>query len=313
MFARRDGQSPSLLAWLPAIVAKLAASPGLVSFTMTRRISFHRQSTVLALAVAASLFPARADVTLSPIVGSHMVLQRESACPIWGWADAGEEVTVEFAGQKQTAKPGADGKWMVKLAPMKANAKSETMIIRGRNTLTLEDVVVGEVWLCSGQSNMEVQVGGVDDAQKEIAAATDGLIRHIKVANPPAEKPADKVISGGWQAASPKTAGGFTAAGYFFARKLRKTLDVPVGLLGANWGGTKIEPWTPPAGFQQVPALKEIADKLAQYPTKKEKPDKADPTKKVLEVDLQSPLALYNGRIAPLVPFALRGALWYQG
>src|SRR6266446_7030255 len=142
---------------------------------MTRRIPFPCQFAVLALTVAAPLFSAHADVTLSPIIGSHMVLQRESACPIWGWADAGEAVTVEFAGQKQTAQPGADGKWMVKLAPMKASAKSETMTIRGKNALTLEDVVVGEVWLCSGQSNMEFTVGGVEDAQKEIAAATDGL------------------------------------------------------------------------------------------------------------------------------------------
>src|SRR5678816_749394 len=122
----------------------------------------------------------RADVTLSPIIGSHMVLQQKAACPVWGWADAGEEVTVEFAGQKQTAKPDANGKWMVKLTPLEARSDGRAMTIRGKNTLTLEDVVVGEVWLCSGQSNMEMVVASSQNAQTEIAAATDGLIRHIK-------------------------------------------------------------------------------------------------------------------------------------
>jgi sialate O-acetylesterase len=265
-------------------------------------------SALLTLIVSATAL-LRADVTLSPIIGSHMVLQRDAACPIWGWADAGEEVTVEFAGQKQTAKPDANGKWMVKLTPLKASAEGRELTIRGKNTLKLDDVVVGEVWLCSGQSNMEWNVGGTQNAKEEIAAATDGLIRHIKVENQPAEKPVAKVESrGGWQAASPQTVAGFTAVGFFFARELRKELNVPVGLLGSNWGGTRIEPWTTPSGFKQVPALKDIADKLDQYPG-------TDPGKngEPPKAKLQAPLALYNGRIAPLVPYAMRGALWYQG
>jgi sialate O-acetylesterase len=265
------------------------------------------------IVLASSILPVAADVTLSPIIGSHMVLQRESACPIWGWAGEGEEVTVEFAGQKQTAKPDASGKWMVKLQPMKANSTGQTMIIRGKNELKLDDVLVGEVWLCSGQSNMEMTVGSSMNAKEESAAATDSRIRHIKVNNPPTKTPEAKVISQGWQPATPQTVGGFTAAGYFFAREIAKNLDVPVGLLGANWGGTRIEPWTPPVGFKDVPALASIAEKLETFPETQEKPDKADPTKKVTEVKLQSPLALFNGRIAPLIPFAIRGALWYQG
>ena len=264
-------------------------------------------------ALATVILPANADVTLSPIIGSHMVLQRESACPVWGWAEQGEEVTVEFAGQKQVAKPDAAGKWMVKLKPMKANAKGETMTIRGKNEIKLEDVVVGEVWLCSGQSNMEWVVASSMNSKEEIANANDSRIRHIKVNNPPAKTPESKLISNGWQPASPKTVGGFTAVGYFFGRELAKELDVPIGLLGANWGGTRIEPWTPPVGFKQVPALANIAEKLDSYPETQEKPDKADPTKKVTEVKLTSPLALFNGRINPLIPYAIRGALWYQG
>jgi sialate O-acetylesterase len=274
----------------------------------------HRPFLPALVVLVSSILPASADVTLSPIIGSHMVLQRDSVCPIWGWADQGEEVTVEFGGQKQTAKPGADGKWMVKLQPMKANAKPQTMSIRGKNEVKLEDVLVGEVWLCSGQSNMEWSVAASMNPKEEIAAAKESRIRHIKIGNPPAKTPEAKVISpNGWQAASPQTAGGFTAVGYFFAREIVKELDVPVGLLGANWGGTRIEPWTPPVGFKDVPALSNIAAKLDSYPETQTKVDKADPTKKTVEAKLQSPLALYNGRIAPLVPFAIRGALWYQG
>ena len=263
--------------------------------------------------ILATAISARADVSLSPIIGSHMVLQRDAACPVWGWADAGEEVTVEFAGQKKTGKPDANGKWMVKLDAMKANATSAVMTVKGKNTLTLEDVVVGDVWLCSGQSNMEMTVGSSANAKEEIAAGDQPLIRHLKVNNQGAVKPDEKVVSGGWQNASPQTVGGFTGVGYFFAKTVRKEVDVPIGLLGANWGGTRIEPWVPPQGFKAVPALKDIADKLDQFPSKSEKPDKADPTKTVVSVNIQTPLALFNGRIAPLVPFAIKGALWYQG
>lgn len=260
------------------------------------------------LAVAFSVTPLlHAEVSLSPIIGSHMVLQRDAACPIWGWADAGEEVTVEFAGQKHTAKPDADGKWMVKLKPLKASAQGATMTIRGKNTLTLEDVVVGEVWLCSGQSNMEWSVAASLNPKEEIAAANDGLIRHIKVNHTPAQQPVAKLERTEWKLASPQTAGNFTAVGYFFARELRKELNVPIGLLGSNWGGTRIEPWTPPVGFKQVPALKNIADKLDTYPATSTGKDGK------VKIDHQSPLALYNGMIAPLVPYAIRGSLWYQG
>jgi sialate O-acetylesterase len=260
-------------------------------------------------AILAITLAAHADVSLSPIISSHMVLQRDSACPVWGWADAGEQVTVEFAGQKHSAMPDAGGKWTVKLTPMKASAEGRSMKISGKNTVTLEDVVVGEVWLCSGQSNMEWTVAGAANPKEEIANGTHPRIRHIKISNPPSVKPEDKVISNGWQGASPATVANFTAVGYFFAREIVKNLDVPVGLIGANWGGTRIEPWTPPIGFKKTPALKDIAAKLDQLPTSR--PSKADPAKR--DADLQSPLALYNGRIAPLVPYALRGALWYQG
>jgi len=263
--------------------------------------------------LAALAAPAHADVTLPSVIGSHMVLQRGVECPIWGWADPNEAVTVEFAGRKQRTRAGDDGAWMVRLRPMKASSEPRTLTVRGNNTVTLDDILVGEVWLCSGQSNMEWGVAQSDNAQQEIANANHPRIRHIKIPHRPSEKPEKNVPSDGWKATTPQTVGGFTAVGYYFGRELTKELDVPVGLIGSNWGGTRIEPWMPPQGLLAVPALADIAGKLDTFPEKRVQPDPNNPLRRVSVINHQSPLALYNGMIHPLVPFAIRGALWYQG
>lgn len=262
------------------------------------------------LAIATAV---QADVKVPAIFSSHMVLQADVECPVWGTADAGEDVSVSFAGQTASAKADADGKWIVRLKAMKPNATAQVLTVKGKNTLTFEDVLIGEVWLCSGQSNMEWAVGQSDNAKQEIADANHPRIRHIKIKHRPSEKPASDVPSDGWQVCSPQTVGGFTAVGYFFGREIMNKLDVPIGLIGSNWGGTRIEPWTAPEGFKQVPALKSIADKLDTFPAKSEKKDKSTPPKVTIEINHQSPLALYNGMIYPLIPYAFRGALWYQG
>jgi sialate O-acetylesterase len=247
---------------------------------------------------------ARADVALPAVIGNNMVLQRDKPVPIWGTAAAGEKVTVKFASQTKSATTGDDGRWRITLDPLaaKPDQKPQQMEVQGSNTITVENILIGEVWLCSGQSNMEWTVGQSNNAGSEIAAADFPQIRHIKIAHTPAAEPQTVARTGGWQECNPQTAGGFTGVGYYFARKLHKDLKVPIGLLGSNWGGTRIEPWIPPAGFQSVEALKDIADNLDQYP--RGKPNR---------VQHQSALALYNGMIHPLVPFAIRGALWYQG
>ena len=261
-----------------------------------------------------------ADVKLPAVIGSHMVLQRAQACPIWGWADVGEEVTVEFAGQKLTTKADGQGRWSVSLRAMKASATPRTMTVTGKNKLVLEDLLVGEVWLCSGQSNMEWPVSASANPKEEIASGNYPRIRHIKIPHRPSAKPESDVTTDGWQVCSSNTVGNFSAVGYFFGRKLMEDLDVPVGLIGCNWGGTRIEPWTPPVGFQSVPALKkDFADKLDTFPALNEKKDKDKKVvldaegRPVMEVNHQSALALYNGMVHPLEPFAIRGALWYQG
>jgi len=266
---------------------------------MTKRFLF--SSSILV--VIFSAFFVQAETKLPSILGSHMVLQQGEKCPIWGWDEAGTGVTVSFAGQTHTTKAGKDGRWQVSLNAMKVNAKGAALTIKGSSTVKLEDVLVGEVWLCSGQSNMEWTVSRSANPKEEIANGNHPLIRHIKIPHRPSAKPESNVSSTGWQPCTPKVVANFTAVGYYFGRHLHKKLNVPIGLIGSNWGGTRIEPWIPPVGFKSVPALKaNFADKLDQFPAKRGN-----------GVNHQSPLALYNGMIHPLLPYTIKGALWYQG
>ena len=256
----------------------------------------------LALLLTAFAQPLPAEVELPSIIGNHMVVQRGQEVPIWGWDEPGTKVTVTLGDATATATADQSGKWLVRLPAMKAGGP-HTLKVSGSSTVEAKDVLVGEVWLCSGQSNMEWPVSRSQNAEQEIAEGNHPQIRHIKIPHTPTEEPQDRVPSDGWKPASPKTVGDFTAVGYFFARHLQDELDVPIGLIGSNWGGTRIEPWTPPEGFKQVPALKDLAGNLEKFPEKT----------KDGKVNHQSPLALYNGMIHPLVPYAIRGALWYQG
>jgi sialate O-acetylesterase len=277
---------------------------------MFSRSGIKRLSAVLSLGV--SLSASLADVKLPSVLGSHMVLQRGVECPIWGWADAGEAVTVSFAGQNATTTAGKDGKWQVNLKALTASAKGRSLTVKGKNTVKLADVLVGEVWLCSGQSNMEWTVDRANNPKEEIANGNHPRLRHIKIPHRPSRNPESDVPSTGWQVTTPAVVAKFTAVGYFFGRHLMNELDVPIGLIGSNWGGTRIEPWTPPVGFKEVPALGDISDKLDTYPAMRKVKDRK--TGKVSEViNHQSPLALYNGMISPLLPYAIRGAIWYQG
>lgn len=279
--------------------------------------SFSRSLALLATLAAVS---AHADVKLPAIFSDRMVLQRDQKVPVWGWADEGEKVTVEFAGQKAETV-AKDGKWSVSLTPLKGSSTGAKFSVTGKNKVEFADVVVGEVWFCSGQSNMEWSVAASKNAKEEIAAANNPRIRHFKVPHVTAAEPQTEVkTSGGWQLTATNTVGGFTAVGYYFAREIQKELDVPIGLIGCNWGGTRIEPWTPPVGFQSVPALKtEFTDKLATFPARsvakskdgKEILDKSG--KPVVNVNHTSPLSIYNAMVHPIIPFAIKGALWYQG
>jgi sialate O-acetylesterase len=290
---------------------------------------------------------ARGDVTLPAIFGSHMVLQQGGAIPVWGQAEAGEEVTVTLG--QNTAKTTADaqGNWRVSL-PESGVARGLTLSVAGRNTVTFDDVAVGEVWLASGQSNMEMGVGVCLDPEKEIAAADYPDIRLIDVPKLTAPLP-QRDFSGAWVRCSPETLGkhgtwgGFSAAAFYFGRELHKVLGVPIGLIDSSWGGSAIEPWTPPEGFRSIATLPDLSRRVeigtigtAAHRQAAEEAIAATakwlvearaalaaetvvtappglPGELAPLAGYGDPTAMYNAMIAPLVPYALRGAIWYQG
>jgi len=196
-------------------------------------------AAVLALATAARAPALGADapaaLRLPAVIGNHMVLQRDQPVPLWGWDRPGTKVTVRFAGQEQSAPAGADGKWMVRLDAMPACAEPAQMTVTGSSKITLSDVLVGEVWLCSGQSNMEQGMKMIDDSAREIADADHPHLRLLLVPKRPSLVPVDDV-NARWQPCTPQTVaqggwGGFSAAAYFFGRKIHKDVKVPVGLI----------------------------------------------------------------------------------
>ena len=234
-----------------------------------------------------------AAVKLPGVIGDNMVLQRGQSLPIWGWAGPGDKITVSIAGQEVSAKAGPDGRWSVALAKLDAqpgNAPLEMTIQSSSGDVRkLRNILVGEVWVCSGQSNMAMGVSMVQKAQEEIAAAKYPQIRLLTVPMRMAPAPVAD-ISAAWSECSPKTiaSGGFSATAYFFGRALHKELSVPVGLIHTSWGGTPAEFWTSRDALAAVPELKPLCG-VANSST------------------------LYNGMIAPLAPFGIRGAIWYQG
>ncbi|MFT5127122.1 MAG: sialate O-acetylesterase [Rhodothermales bacterium] len=298
-------------------------------------------SRLFSLALLLASASALANVSLPGFFGSHMVLQRDTPMPFWGWAAAGESVSVSFAGKTAETKADAAGKWRVEL-PAQPAGGPHTLSVRGKNELTYSDILVGEVWLCSGQSNMEWTVRSSANAATEIAAATYPRIRHIKVPKRPSAVPLDD-IKGSWKVCSPGTAANFTACGYFMARNLLAELDVPIGLINSSWGGTRVEPWTAPEGFAAVPALASIKAQvdartaasptyrkaLTQHISATEKwvasaktsltdltpvpPPPALPASLKPPTNYQDPVMLYNGMIHALVGLPFRGAIWYQG
>ncbi|MCF8224283.1 MAG: beta galactosidase jelly roll domain-containing protein [Bacteroidales bacterium] len=196
-----------------------------------------------------------AEVRLPRVLGSNMVLQRDQDVRIWGWADAKEKVTVTFNGQKKITRADADGNWMVILPPMNAGGPFE-MVIRGKNTFTLDNILLGDVWVCSGQSNMEWQVVNSDNVEEEIANADFPGIRLFTVPRNLQFLPVNDLPSGEWKECSPQSVKTFSAVGYFFGRKIHKETGVPIGLISSNWGGTNVETWMSREISQNDPEMK---------------------------------------------------------
>jgi len=201
-----------------------------------------------------------ANIKMPLLFSDGMVVQRNKEIPIWGFADANEKVEVHF--NKQIVKTQADknGKWMLKLNPEKAGGPFELIII-GKNKITIKNVLVGEIWICSGQSNMEFQVSQTINAAKEIEDSNYPMIRHFGVAQDLSGKPKDDLKSGKWEVSSQETVGNFTAVGYYFAKKLYAELKIPIGIINTSWGGTNVETWTSREAFQKSEDFKNmIAD-----------------------------------------------------
>lgn len=280
-----------------------------------------------------------ADIRLPSVIGSHMVLQQDQPIKIWGWAEPGEFLSVALGKQQGQATAGKDGSWEIVLEPMKAGKSPLKMTISGSRgqSVVLDDILMGEVWVCSGQSNMEWEMRRIHSPTPEILRADNPHIRLFHVPRKVSLYPQDNVDAK-WDVCSPDTIRDFSAVAYYFGRELHRNLDVPVGLISTRWGGTRIEPWTPVSGFRSVPELHGILQELEtedkEY--RAEMIDRLPPLKKwpeMLEEALsegtkippqpempfhpllnpQAPTALYNAMVHPLIRFAIRGAIWYQG
>jgi len=297
---------------------------------------FARSGIILFINVLWSWTALQADVRLPSLLGDHMVLQQGLPLKIWGWADVGEKIVVSFLGQNAETTADGEGRWLVTLPAFNKPGGPYEMTIQGKNTITIQDILVGEVWLCSGQSNMAWPVQASKNAAEEIAAAQYPHIRLFQVARVTSQKPLEDV-KGSWQICSPETVGSFSAVGYFFGRDLHKALNVPVGLINSSWGGTCAEAWTT---VETLKADKDFEQQfvnwekaIQEYPQNMEKYKIALEEWRKAAAEAQAkgqpaprqpqppngpdspnrPGNLFYGMIAPLSNFALRGAIWYQG
>jgi sialate O-acetylesterase len=283
--------------------------------------------------------PVNAAVKLARLFGDHTVLQRDTAIPVWGTADPGEQVHVVIGNDQATVTADAQGQWMVKLSQRPASAQPAELVLTGKNKITIHDVLVGDVWLASGQSNMEMAFFWTEQGKAAAKTVDSPLIRIFKVQAGPKDTPQTTLERGGWTVCIPKNGVvNLTQLGYYFARELQQKLGIPIGIIDSSCSGTSIEAWMSAeaiAADPAAPAIQEHWQKhLAEYPTKKAKYDEAKaawaaakaaaqaegkPFKKQSPWppsgpgSTQAPAGLYNSMIHPLVPYALRGIIWYQG
>jgi len=276
----------------------------------------------------------RADVKVPALLADHMVVQRGLPVHVWGMAAPQEAVSVTFRGETKSCIADDDGRWSVYLSPGEAGGPFQ-MSIKATNAITLSDILVGDVWVASGQSNMEFAMKWVTNADAEIAAAQYPKIRIFTVKHKPADYPLENVDSKGWAACTPETVADSSAVAYFFARHLQQKLGVPVGLVESFWGGTAAESWTSlhalsadaalmPVFAARAKTLDTQATTVLRLQREEREFQQAVEQAKAEgkprpwpnwhpDFAAWAPAALYNGMIAPLTPFAIRGVIWYQG
>lgn len=251
---------------------------------------------LIALGYWSCLLPISAQVKVPNIFNDHMVLQQKQYNPVWGTASKGEKINVTIGEQTHETTADTNGNWTVKLAPLNVGGPY-TLVIKGRNTLTFKDILVGEVWVCGGQSNMAMKLEGgpgqhIDGSLEAILNSTNSNIRFFTVPQTVSKTPQAN-CKGTWELSTPKTAAKFSAVGYFFGKRLYKNLNVPIGLISSNVGGTPAQAWTPKETLQ------------------KEFPEIINDTSKKGATKEAS--VLYNAMIHPLIPYGIKGAIWYQG
>ncbi len=284
-----------------------------------------------------------AELKLPAIIGNHMVLQQKMPNPIWGWDTPGAKINVSFAGQSYSATAGTDGKWMVKLAPLPASFAPQTLSIAGSSRIEVEDVLVGEVWMCSGQSNMGFQLSSDWNAELEIAAANFPAMRLIEAPLVGTQElqtdyrrsPAES--KGQWRSATPASAARFSAVGYFFGRYIHQILNVPVGLINNAWGGSSAEAWVRRESLERDPRFKLLMDNtkkreiellsekgkaafekaLADYKAGAAKA-RAERTAPPRQPDnflggQHRPANIFAGMVYPTLGYGMKGVIWYQG
>ncbi|MBC8375914.1 MAG: sialate O-acetylesterase [FCB group bacterium] len=275
-----------------------------------------------------------ADVQLPALFQDHMVLQQMTEIPVWGWANPGEKIHLEFADQQKNLEANDVGEWSTSLTPIPYGGPYQ-MTISAENEVVLKDILLGEVWLCSGQSNMDFTVSKAKDSEMEIAAADFPNIRLFSVKKAMTYDGPNSDCNGSWTVCSPESIKKFSAVAYYFGREIHEELDVPVGLIQASWGGTRVEAWTSRqalesheagesaiqkyehelATFDPQQAARDYDERLEAWEKKKlRKPNVKKPKKKPSPAkNRNAPTGLFNAMINPTIPFAIQGVIWYQG
>lgn len=291
------------------------------------------RSLFLLLATATPFTVVHAEVTLPKIFSSHMVLQRDMPIHVWGTAAPGEQVSVSFHGKSTTATADIRGRWSVYL-PAQAAGGPFTLEVRASNTIQVDDILLGDLWFASGQSNMEMPLAGfptavLKDSEKEIAAANHPQIRLLRVEKDASPFPLDDIKSvTGWSLCTPETSHDFSAAAYFFARDLQQHQKVPIGLIDSTWGGTPAEAWMSLNGISSNASLMPV------FAARAERMDRESTERRLDQINKQAklegkpttptrpwhpdpaswePAALFNAMVAPFTPLPIRGVIWYQG
>lgn len=254
---------------------------------------------------------ALAHTGLPAIFGSNMVLQQKQANRVWGWGDAGDSITVTIADQRKQTKVDDDGRWEITLDPMNAGGPHRMEVI-GHDKITFDNVMIGEVWVCSGQSNMQWSVGQADDPDLETLTAKYPNLRLITVPRVGTQEPQNN-FDGEWSVCTPQTAKDFSAVGYFFGRRLHQTLDVPVGLIDNAWGGSACEAWVNREKLSNHGDFDALLEHWEGVEKKLAEQSEDTRQKRNTLTGNQRPANIYNGVLKPTIGYGIKGVIWYQG